>query len=76
MGLTLFTTKSEYVAAREAAQEGVCLQRLLIDMNLGSLKPLPTMCDNLAEYLIETTTPKSLVRRKTDLPLSNPHGAW
>jgi hypothetical protein len=38
--VALSTTESEYVAACEAAREGVWLQRLLMDMNLGSEKPL------------------------------------
>jgi hypothetical protein len=34
------------VAACEAAREGVWLQRLLVDINLGSERPLRIMCDN------------------------------
>lgn len=45
--VALSTTESEYVAACEAAREGVWIKRLLImDMNLGSEKLLLVMCDN------------------------------
>jgi hypothetical protein len=44
--VALSTTEAEYVAACEAAREGVWLQRLLVDINLGSERPLRIMCDN------------------------------
>jgi hypothetical protein len=44
--VALSTTESEFVAACEAAREGVWLQRLLVDINLGSERPLRIMCDN------------------------------
>ena len=44
--VALSTTESEYVAACEAAREGVWLQRLLRDINMVSERPLELQCDN------------------------------
>ena len=40
------TTEAEYIAACEAAKEGVWIQHFLDDLFPASMKPLDLYCDN------------------------------
>lgn len=46
--VTLSTTEAEYVAACEAAREGVWLKRLLNELMPNWSEPIPLMCDNMS----------------------------
>lgn len=44
--VALSTTESEFVAACEATKKGIWLRRLMMEIDPGSTKPVPIMCDN------------------------------